>query len=108
MLKCSRILDQAAKMWSERLLVGQRALAAQSPPGVKKLKLGEDSEEIKNVSTDGSKESDAYNNGIIRKAAAWRKKYNPKGHTELLPPHLLGFTSSTETVLRAMVTGATR
>ena len=73
------------------LLVGQRALAAQSPPGVKKLKLGEDSEEIKNVSTDGSKESDAYNKGIIRKAAAWRKKFNPKGHTELLPPHLLGF-----------------
>ena len=90
------------------LLVGQRALAAQSPPGVKKLKLGEDSEEIKNVSTDGSKESDAYNKGIIRKAVAWRKKFHPKGTRSCCRHICSASTSSTETVLRAMVTGATR
>ena len=57
---------------------------AASRDSAKRIKSIEEEEHEAQSSV--SKESDAYNKGIIRKAAAWRKKFNPK-----VPPHLLGF-----------------
>ena len=79
---------------------------AASRDSAKRIKSIEEEEHEAQSSV--SKESDAYNKGIIRKAAAWRKKFNPKGTRSCCRHICSASTSSTETVLRAMVTGATR